>query len=136
MKPPPRYVVQRQLRTAGPDVTCYQAIEPGLDRVVELRVLDQGASAERFGWETRMLAGFSHPNLLDVLDSGRLQEQAFYVAPYRESRTLEEVLQEGRRSQLEVARVACALCAALGFLHARGLLHRSLAPADILFEPA
>ena len=135
-----RYVVKARLRALGLHVNAYRAAEPGLEREVELRVLHLtgGAGpeeAERFGREFRALASFDHPNLIQVLDIGKTAEHIFYATYYRESQSIEEMLQKGRLPELTVARAACAAAAGLQYLHGRGYLHRSLS-ASSLFRDA
>jgi serine/threonine protein kinase len=133
------YVVKARLRALGLHVNCYRAAEPGLEREVELRVLHLtgGAGpeeAERFTREYRALASFDHPNLVQVLDIGKTSEHLFYATYYRESQSVEDLLQKGRLPELAVARAACAVAAGLHYLHGHGYLHRSLAATAIFHD--
>src|SRR5437867_10873145 len=54
----------------------YKARQPGLDRLVALKILPpeavrDPAFAERFGREARALARLNHPNIVSVYDSGK-----------------------------------------------------------------
>ncbi|MBI4870280.1 MAG: protein kinase [Candidatus Riflebacteria bacterium] len=134
-----RYVVKARIRALGLHVTAFRASQPGLEREVELRVLQLAsvagtAEADRFAREFRALASFDHPNLVQVLDIGKTPEHLFYAVSYREARSLEEVFAQGPSTELAVVRAAAALSAGLDYLHTHGYLHRSLSPATLFYD--
>lgn len=122
-------------------MTCFRATEPGLDRIVELRVLPikealGPAATDRFSREVRALAGFDHPSLIQVLDVGKTQECHFYTTYYRKALPVSEILRNSRFPERRVLLVAKAIGSGLGYLHRKGLLHCSVAAQDLFFDEA
>ena len=84
---------------------------------------------ERLAREARVAASLSHPNLVTVFDSGRDDEGLYLVMELIDGPTLAEVGSLDRRRSVEVAaQVADALAA----VHAAGIVHRDVKPANIL----
>ena len=99
---------------------------------------------ELFQRELSVLGSLSHPNIVDVYDSGYLDEQGgtrkpFFVMPLLEGMTLDKRMQQmGGRGHLTVDesmniidQVASGLMAA----HGRGIIHRDLKPSNIFVLP-
>ncbi len=53
-----------------------------------------------------------------------------------EGTDLARVLRQGRLSPNEALRIVPAICEALGFAHAQGVVHRDIKPANILLDRA
>ena len=114
----------------------YCARDPRLGRKVAVKVLLPAfsSSAERlarFEQETRTLALLSHPNILQIHDSGVHEGRPYLVMELLEGKNLRERL-EGRtlppRKAVELAhQVAKGLAAA----HEKGITHRDLKPENI-----
>lgn len=86
----------------------YKARQPGLDRLVAIKILPpqvgrDPAFAERFGREARALAKLSHPNIVAVYDSGRApspdgHEGLFYfIMEYVDGVNLRQMLARSNR---------------------------------------
>ena len=99
---------------------------------------------ELFQRELSVLGSLSHPNIVDVYDSGYLDEQGgtrkpFFVMPLLEGMTLDKRRQQmGGRGHFTVDesmniidQVARGLMAA----HGRGIIHRDLKPSNIFVLP-
>jgi serine/threonine protein kinase len=87
----------------------------------------------RFGRE--MTASFlvTHPNTVEVLDYGEEQGVHFLVLEYVAGRTLaQELEKEGRLDPERAALIAAQLATALGAAHQEGIVHRSLAPENVV----
>lgn len=95
---------------------------------------------ELFQRELSVLGSLSHPNIVDVYDSGYLDEHAgsrkpFFVMPLLDGQTLDKRLQQmGGRGHFNVDeailiidQVARGLMAA----HERGIIHRDLKPSNV-----
>src|SRR5437773_2080538 len=92
-----RYTPKQKLRVVGNYYTVYEAIQVGLDRRVELRVLNYKANPgtpeyQRFALECKTLAALDHPNILKVLDIGMAMDHIFYVTDYRDAKSLQELM--------------------------------------------
>ncbi|MCZ7599143.1 MAG: serine/threonine protein kinase [Gammaproteobacteria bacterium] len=114
----------------------YRARHTALNRSVALKVLlaeHEGSEVlrERFRREAETLAALSHPHIVAVTDFGVDGEMMFLVMELLEGRTLAELLRatpiEPRRGLAIVRQVLLAL----GYAHARGVVHRDLKPHNV-----
>jgi hypothetical protein len=126
------------------------------DRVVALKVLPRGLVerdprfAERFRREARLAAGLHHPHVAEVFGFGPDDGDLYFAMRLVEGRTLHEVLAEraARRRAGDAGdpatpqhlrrtvRLVRALADALAAIHALGLVHRDVKPANVLLERA
>jgi serine/threonine protein kinase len=136
----PKYVPRRKLRTVGGVYTAYEATQVGLNRSVELRVLNATAQLNspemlRFQHELRVLASLDHPNILRIIDCGFMEEHAFYVTDLRDTRDLHELTKNGQPFPIDqVLRIGTCLASALAHLHGRHVLHRDLSAASVFLD--
>jgi serine/threonine-protein kinase len=89
---------------------------------------------ERFQREARVLARFTHPGIVRVYEVFEEHGTAYLVMEHLDGRTLVDVLLERGRpfSEDEVLDVAARVAAALRPVHAAGVLHRDLNPANVV----
>src|SRR5262249_51990372 len=75
------------------------------------------------------------PNIIDIFEFGQLQDgRPYYVMELLEGSTLESVVgQRGRFSAQEAVELLDPICAALGAVHAAGIVHRDLKASNIAF---
>ncbi len=131
-----RYRINRRLGRGGMGVV-YAAADQALARDVAVKVLrDELAAdaraAERFEREARLVASFSHPNVVTVHDFGAAAGRGFLVMELLAGASLREILERERR--LEPRRVLDVLgpvCAAVDAAHRRRFVHRDLKPENI-----
>ncbi|HVT40712.1 MAG TPA: serine/threonine-protein kinase, partial [Gemmatimonadaceae bacterium] len=91
---------------------------------------------ERFLREARMAAKLSHPNIVPIYRADELAGVAFFVMGYVNGPSLADRLaQRGALSALEAAPLLRDVARALGYAHARGVVHRDVKPENILIEP-
>ena len=92
---------------------------------------------ERFLDEGRALARCKHPNIVDVADIFEANGTAYMVLGFEEGGSLKSWLEAlGRQpTQAELDRIVGPLLDALAFVHAQGLLHRDIAPDNVLIRP-
>jgi len=133
-----RYTIERELGHGGM-ATVYLARDLKHDRPVALKVLrpELAASlgAERFLREIQVTAHLTHPNILPLLDSGRVDEFLYYTAPYVEGESLRSRLdREKQLSVDEALRLAMEVAAALDYAHRHQIVHRDIKPENILLE--
>jgi len=130
-----RYTVERELAQGGM-ATVYLARDPE-SRLVAIKVMHPGVAdalgAERFLREIAIARSMSHPGIVPLHDSGAAGALLYYVMPYVEGESLGERLQRERRLPLaEALQITRDVAAALGYAHARGVLHRDVKPENIL----
>ncbi|HEY2346282.1 MAG TPA: serine/threonine-protein kinase [Xanthomonadaceae bacterium] len=122
----------------GGMATVYLATQESLDRPVSIKVMEGDALADeiarqRFENEARTIARLSHPNIVAIHEVGRTNDgRLFYVMPYLASGDLaQRDLREDDARTIEVLR---ALLSALGYAHARGIVHRDVKSGNVLFD--
>lgn len=131
-----RYALEREIGRGGAAIV-YLARDLLHGRRVAIKVLDPALGAmmstERFLREIRVTAGFTHPHILPLHDSGEVGGLLYYVMPFVEGETLRERLaRDGPLPPGEVLRLLREVASALGYAHRRGIVHRDIKPANIL----
>jgi serine/threonine protein kinase len=117
----------------------YKARQPGLNRLVALKILpplsakDPGF-AERFNREARALARLNHPNIVAVYDFGQAVDIPYFLMEFVEGATLRQVVRSGRLSPNNTLAIVMQICEALQFAHGEGVVHRDIKPENILLD--
>lgn len=95
------------------------------------------AAFERFRQEAASHATLSHPNVVEVFDTGISEDGIAYIAmELLDGHTLAEELRRGP-AQLDIPRalwIAAETCRALAGAHAQGLVHRDVKPENIFLH--
>jgi serine/threonine-protein kinase len=133
-----RYRLVTPLGT-GASGRVYAAWDVRLQRKVAVKVLhaalaDDAGFLRRFGAEAQMAASLHHPNVVAVYDWGE-DETPFMVLELLEGGSLRGLLDRGDRlSPAQAAAVGRQVAAGLDYAHVRGLVHRDVKPANLLFD--
>ncbi|HKN92074.1 MAG TPA: serine/threonine-protein kinase, partial [Acidimicrobiia bacterium] len=123
----------------GASGRVYAAWDVKLQRKVAVKVLhaalaDDAGFLRRFGAEAQLAASLHHPNVVAVYDWGE-DETPFMVLELLEGGSLRSLLDRGDRlSPAQAAAVGRQVAAGLDYAHARGLVHRDVKPANLLFD--
>jgi len=117
----------------------YKARQPGLDRLVALKILSLEAGrdvsfAQRFALEARSLARLSHPNIVAVYDFGQAAGFYYFIMEYVDGTNLREVIRSKKLSPKEALTIVPRICEALQFAHDEGIVHRDIKPENILID--
>lgn len=123
----------------GGMAAVYKAYQPSMERHVALKVLPrQMAQSEefiaRFKREARLLAQLQHPHILPVFDYGEAEGFTYIVMPFVQSGTLADLLKARRVNYSEMRRIITQIADALGYAHARGMIHRDVKPSNVLVD--
>jgi tetratricopeptide (TPR) repeat protein len=134
----------------------YRARDLALGRDVAVKVAGtrggpSPAAARRFADEARITAGLQHPGIPPVHQAGTTPDgRPFLVMKLVKGHTLDDLLKSGRSRGVVSARggppargspvpgglnlVAAfeAVCQAVGYAHARGVIHRDLKPQNVM----
>ncbi len=133
------YRIEQSLGRGGMGV-LYLAIEPGLERRVALKLIAPEAAADevfarRFAEESRIAASIEHPNVVPIYAAGEEDGIPFIAMRYVSGSDLGRRL--AREGRLEPARAAALIVQVgngLDAIHAAGLVHRDVKPANVLLS--
>jgi len=131
-----RYIIEREIGRGGMAVV-YLAKDVQHDRDVAVKVLDHHVSqefiAERFLREIHVTAKLSHPNIIPLLDSGRLGNVLYYVTPFAAGESLRQRINRERQLPLrDVLRITSEIADALDAAHQAGVVHRDVKPENVI----
>lgn len=126
--------------------TVYKARQLSTGQLVALKLMrlpDYGGEAQRktrlarFLREARLCAQLHHPNIVQVIDAGQLDDGGLYtVFAFAPGDTLSAVLaKEGNLAPDEARHLMLQVLDALACAHAQGVVHRDLKPSNIMIVP-
>ncbi len=133
-----RYEIIRRLGRGGM-ATVYLARDPNFEREVAVKVLPRKALADsrlyqRFLREAQTIASLEHPAIVPVYDFGEENGQPFIVMRYLSGGSLSDRLKAGPLPVEDVVKILKRISGALDAAHAKGIVHRDVKPANILFD--
>jgi serine/threonine protein kinase len=131
------YRVERSIGRGGMG-EVYLARHPRLPRSDALKLMSEELSRnevyrQRFSAEADLACQVQHESVVRVYDRGEEDGRLWLAMEYVEGRDLAELLQaEGRLPAPRAVALLARIAAGLDAIHARGLLHRDVKPANIL----
>jgi serine/threonine protein kinase len=119
--------------------TVYKARDKQLDRFVALKLLRRDLGGEedhktRLQEEARIAAAVNHPCVIQVFDSGTDHGQFYVVMELVDQGSLDDLMAlQPRLPEKRVLEIGIQVARGLRAAHRRGLIHRDVKPANILF---
>ncbi len=133
-----RYELVRLLGSGGWG-RVYLANDRMLHRPVAIkqllpRLAADPAAVSRFMREASVIASIRDPHVLTVYDIAETNGQHYMVMEYADAGTLAQMMQlEGTISPYETLSVAIDVCKGLRAVHNKGVVHRDVKPANVMF---
>ncbi|HXQ30223.1 MAG TPA: protein kinase [Gemmatimonadales bacterium] len=133
------YRIERVLGKGGMG-TVFLAHDLALEREVAIKVLPPDVAQDdqvvrRFQQEAKTSAKLDHPNIIPIYRVESEDGLNYFVMKYISGTSLEDVLSKKEPLEPEyIQRVLWEAASALGHAHQRGVVHRDVKPANIMFD--
>ena len=132
------YKISEKLGEGGMGVV-YKAHDTKLDRIVALKFLSPQAlrSEEehtRFIHEARAAAALNHPNICTIHEIDEDDEHRFIAMEFIEGESLRDRIERGPLKLDEAADIALQIANGLSDAHKKGIVHRDIKSANIMFN--
>jgi len=119
--------------------TVYKARDTQLDRFVALKLLRKDLSSEadhdaQLQQEARIAASVNHPNVVQIFGLGTAHGRFYVVMELLDHGSLDDLIESQRRvPEHQVLDIGIQIARGLRAAHRKGLIHRDVKPANILF---
>ena len=118
--------------------TVYRARDTQLDRDVALKLLRKDLGPEygnQLQQEARITASVNHPHVVQVFSFGHDHDQYYLVMELVDRGTLDDLMAEQKKiPEPDVLRTGIEVARGLRAAYQKGLIHRDVKPANILFN--
>ncbi len=131
------YKILRQIGSGGMGVV-YLAQHEVIDRQVAIKLLRPRFAGNeslviRFFNEARAAASAKHPGIVEILDVGHDEDQAFIMMEFIDGITLGKHLRQCKRlSSVKAIDFTRQIASALSAAHGCGVVHRDLKPSNVM----
>lgn len=130
-----KYTFVKELGRGGMGAVCL-AEDRELDRLVAIKVLNTPETTEdlrnRMVREAQIIARLEHPGIVPVHDVGTLPDgRIYYAMKYVRGSRLDDYAAQGAPLRDRLRKFQ-AVCDAVAFAHAHGVIHRDLKPQNIM----
>lgn len=134
------YELLEEIARGGMGV-IYRALQPGLGRIVALKMILAGQFAskhivQRFRGEVAAAAVLRHPNIVAIHDVGIHDDQHYFCMDFVEGQNLSQLVGNRPLTPAKAARYLEIIAEAIQYAHSQGILHRDLKPSNILVDAA
>ncbi len=124
---------------AGGMGTVYKVQHVITERIEAMKLLlairAEPEQEQRFVREIQVQARLHHPNIAAVYNAFRYYDEFFLVMEFVEGESLDTMLRRGRLPMATGIHYARQALFALGYAHAHGVVHRDIAPSNMIITP-
>ena len=119
--------------------TVYKARDTQLERFVALKLLRKDLSGEadddaQLQQEARIAASVNHPNVVQIFSLGTDHGRFYVVMELIDHGSLDDLMEsQGKVPEHQVLDIGIQIARGLRAAHRKGLIHRDVKPANILF---
>jgi len=122
---------------AGGMGEVYRARDTRLGREVAIKVLTEGAGADRarlrrFVSEARAASALNHPNILTVHEIGEAETGPYIVTELVDGQTVRELLAKGPLPVSQALDIATQTAEGIAKAHEAGIVHRDIKPENLM----
>ncbi len=105
-------------------------------KVLHLDLMDDPSASRHFQREARALQRLAHPNIVPFYGLYQEEDLHFLLELFVDGPSLKDILRKkkGKLSLPEVLIIFKALCAALGYAHANGVVHCDVKPGNVMID--
>src|SRR4051794_18382840 len=118
----------------------YRAVDEPSGTIVALKIMRDALARDevyrqRFHREVRVAAEVKDEGLVEILEGGEADDVQYLAVEYVEGGTLEDRLERERTLPLDdVVRIVGEIAGGLEALHAAGIVHRDVKPANVMIR--
>jgi tetratricopeptide (TPR) repeat protein len=136
-----QYEISRQIGQGGMGMV-FAGTDRSLGRPVAIKKMREElrinpAERARFVIEAKTVAALHHPNIVDIYSIAEDGQDVYLIFEFVDGKTVHDLVQTaGRLPIAEAARIVRASADALGYAHARGVIHRDMKPSNVMVDGA
>ena len=136
----PGYEILSRLGEGGMS-TVYLGVQKKLNRKIAIKILEPSLLKkkkveERFMKEAQIAANLHHSNIIQVFDTGKIQNYHYTIMEYLEESLKDRMHQfpENKIPPKMALKITRKIMSALDYAHWQGVFHRDIKPDNIMFR--
>jgi CHASE2 domain-containing sensor protein/tRNA A-37 threonylcarbamoyl transferase component Bud32 len=140
-----RYIVEQEIGQ-GAMGKVFQGRDPKINRTVAIKTLnlkrefdedEQENVLGRFFHEAEAAGRLHHPHIVTIYDAGEHNELAYIAMEFLTGSDLRIYTKQGTLlPPLTIVKIVMKLAGALAYAHTKGIVHRDIKAANIMYDPS
>jgi predicted Ser/Thr protein kinase len=133
-----QFEIRSEIARGGMGVV-YKGYQPSLDRWVAIKTLPTDLAADRdlvarFQREAEAMVRLNHANIVQIIDRGQEAGQYYFAMEFVEGPSVKDLLKSETIETDKLFDIVLQTCDGLEYAHKKGLVHRDVKPANLLYE--
>ncbi|MFH2036000.1 MAG: serine/threonine-protein kinase, partial [Candidatus Zixiibacteriota bacterium] len=117
----------------------FKARQISLNRPVAIKMLfpnlsDNEEIVKRFNRESTVIANLNHPNIVHVIDKGKVEGRYYFIMEYVDGTSFADIIYSEKFSVRQKLDIIVMVLKGLDYAHKNGVIHRDIKPANILID--